>query len=79
MQNYHGHSCILEKDPVTRDFRAVIKIYIPRTPAVADADKPSLRWKEALIHDLLTARTMWLQSKQSQTSGQILETTKDLV
>ena len=47
---------ILEQDPTARDFRALMKIYIPRTTGVSDEDKPYLDWMEDLIHDLLTAR-----------------------
>ncbi len=50
---------ILEQDPVTWDFKELMKIYIPRTTGVADEDKPYLYWMEALIHDFLTARPMW--------------------
>ncbi len=67
---------ILEKDPATRDFRALMKIYIPRTTGVGGEDKPYLDSMEALIHDLLTASPMWQPVfKQPQTSDQILATT----
>jgi hypothetical protein len=67
---------ILEQDLVTRNFRALMKIYIPQTTGVADEDKPYLDWMEALIHDLLTARPMWQPVfNLSQTSTQILAIT----
>ena len=67
---------ILEQDSAEGNFKALIKVYIPRSTGVANEDKPYLDWMEALIHDLLTGRPMSRTvSKQSQTSGQILATT----
>jgi hypothetical protein len=67
---------ILEQDSVERNFKSLIKVYIPRSTGVANEDRTYLDWMEVLIRDLLTGRPMWQTvSNQSQTSGQTLATT----
>ncbi len=44
---------ILEQDSAKGNFKALIKVYIPRSNELADEDRTYLDWMETLIRDNL--------------------------
>jgi hypothetical protein len=58
------------------DIKQLMKNFISPKVGVADEDKPYLDWMDPLIHNLLSARPMYLRVyKKPQTPGHILATT----